>query len=92
MSANRQGWRDDGSSGRPFWPLLSANVTVRLLGSGDFSPGTKEQAATDLTAAAQAGALTIPVAPAHPLTDIAAAHDHVDNGPRNGRVLLAIPG
>jgi NADPH:quinone reductase len=76
----------------PFWPLLFANVTVRLLGSDDFSAGAKQQAGTDLTAAARVGALRIRIAPAHPLTDIAAAHDHVDNGPRNGRVLLAIPG
>jgi NADPH:quinone reductase len=76
----------------PFWPLLFANVTLRLLGSDDFSPEAKQQAAADLTAAARVGALNIPVAPAHPLADIAAAHDHVDNGPRNGRVLLAIPG
>ena len=76
----------------PFWPLLFANVTLRLLGSDDFSPEAKQQAAADLTAAARVGALNIPVAPAHPLVEIAAAHDHVDRGPRNGRVLLAIPG
>ena len=75
----------------PFWPLLFANVTLRLLGSDDFSVEAKLQAGVDLTEAARAGALSIPVAPAHPLTDIAAAHDHVDKGPRNGRVLLAIP-
>jgi NADPH:quinone reductase len=74
----------------PFWPLLFANVTLRLLGSDDFSPEAKQQAGTDLSAAAQAGALSIPIAPAHPLTDIAAAHDHVDHGPRNGRILLAV--
>ena len=56
------------------------------------SPEAKRQAAADLTAAARVGALNIAVAPAHPLAEIAAAHDHVDNGPRNGRVLLAIPG
>jgi NADPH:quinone reductase len=76
----------------PFWPLLFANVTLRLLGSDDFSPGAKQQAGKDLTAAAQVGALNIPVAPPHPLAEIAAAHDHVDKGPRNGRVVLAIPG
>jgi NADPH:quinone reductase len=76
----------------PFWPMLFANVTLRLLGSDDFSPEAKQQAAADLTAAARAGALNMPVAPAHPLAEIAAAHDHVDTGPRNGRVLVAIPG
>ena len=76
----------------PFWPMLFANVTLRLLGSDDFSAEAKQQAGADLTAAARVGALSIPVAPAHPLGEIAAAHDHVDKGPRNGRVLLAIPG
>jgi NADPH:quinone reductase len=76
----------------PFWPMLFANVTLRLLGSDDFSVEAKQQAGVDLTTAAAVGALRIPIAPPHPLTEIAAAHDHVDNGPRNGRVLVAIPG
>jgi NADPH2:quinone reductase len=75
----------------PFWPLLFANVTLRLLGSDDFSAEAKQKAGADLTAAARAGALGIPVAPVYPLTQIAAAHDHVDHGPRNGRILVAIP-
>jgi NADPH:quinone reductase len=76
----------------PFWPMLFANVTLRLLGSDDFSPQAKQQAGADLTAAAQAGAVRFAIAAPHPLTEIAAAHDHVDNGPRDGRVLLRIPG
>jgi NADPH2:quinone reductase len=75
----------------PFWPLLFANVTLRLLGSDDFSVEAKQQAAADLTAAAQHGALTVDVAPVYPITNVAAAHDHVDNGPRNGRIVVAIP-
>jgi NADPH2:quinone reductase len=31
------------------------------------------------------------VAPVYPLAKVAAAHDHVDNGPRNGRIVVAIP-
>jgi NADPH2:quinone reductase len=75
----------------PFWSLLFANVTLRLLGSDDFSAEAKQQAGADLTAAARVGALRIPVAPAYPLAQIAAAHDHLDNGPRSGRILVAIP-
>ena len=75
----------------PFSPLLFANVTVRLLGSDDFSAEAYQSAGTDLNAAARVGALKIRVAPPHPLAQIAQAHDHVDNGPRNGRVLLSIP-
>jgi NADPH2:quinone reductase len=72
----------------PFWPLLFANVTIRLLGSDDFSAQAKAQAAADLTAAASQGALRIPIGAVYPLNDIAAAHQHVDHGPRNGRILV----
>jgi NADPH2:quinone reductase len=75
----------------PFWPMLFANVTLRLLGSDDFSAEAKERAGIDLTAAAQTGALRIPIGQVYPLAQIATAHDHVDNGPRNGRILVALP-
>jgi NADPH:quinone reductase len=74
----------------PFWPLLFANVTLRLIGSDDFPIEAKQQAARDLTAAGLAGALTIEVAKQYPLTDIAKAHDHVDAG-ASGRILVTIP-
>jgi NADPH2:quinone reductase len=74
----------------PFWPMLFSNLTIRLLGSDDFPPQAKQQAATDLTAAARDGALTIPIADALPLERIADAHDRVDSG-SHGRILLTIP-
>lgn len=74
----------------PFWPMLFANVTIRLLGSDDFPREAKEQAASDLTRAAQQGALRIDVATLFPMTDVAQAHDRVDAGSR-ARILLAIP-
>jgi NADPH2:quinone reductase len=74
----------------PFWPLLFANVAIRLLGSDDFSAQAKAQAATDLTTAASQGALRIPAGAVYPLSDIAAAHEHVDHGPRNGRILVRL--
>jgi NADPH2:quinone reductase len=75
----------------PFWPMLFANLTIRLLGSDDFPVAAKHQAAAELTAAALDGALTIPIAQPLPLQRIADAHDRVDAGSRQ-RVLLAIPG
>ena len=74
----------------PFWPMLFDNITVRLLGSDDFPPAAKRQAARDLTAAAQVGALSIPVRPPFPFEQVALAHDQVDADNRH-RVLLAIP-
>jgi NADPH2:quinone reductase len=74
----------------PFWPLLFNNVTLRLLGSDDFPPEARRQAARDLTAVAAAGALTVDVGDRYPLEDIAQAHDRVDAGGR-GRVLVTVP-
>jgi NADPH2:quinone reductase len=74
----------------PFWPLLFANVTIRLLGSDDFPAQAKAHAAVDLTEAASQGALRIPIAAVYPLTEVAAAHDHVDHGPRTGRILVRL--
>ena len=75
----------------PFWPLLFNNVTLRLLGSDDFPAEAKRQAARDLTAAAAVGALTVAVGDRYPLDDIAKAHDHVDAGGGQGRILITIP-
>jgi NADPH:quinone reductase len=75
----------------PFWPMLFANTTLRLLGSDDFSAEAKQQAGIDLTEAARVGALRVAIAAPHPLAEIAAAHEHVDHGPRDGRVVVAIP-
>src|SRR3954471_18903748 len=73
-----------------FWPMLFANLTIRLLGSDDFPAATKHRAAADLTAAARDGALQIPIDEPLPLDRIAEAHDRVDAGARK-RVVLAIP-
>jgi NADPH:quinone reductase len=74
----------------PFWTMLFANITIRLFGSDDFPVEAKRQAASDLTAAAREGALSIPISDPLPLYDIAKAHDRVDAGTRE-RVLLSIP-
>ena len=73
-----------------FWPMLFANLTIRLLGSDDFPAAAKQQAAVELTAAAQEGALRIPIEDPLPLARIADAHDRVDAGARR-RVVLSIP-
>jgi len=75
----------------PFWPLLFANVTIRLLGSDDFPQAAKDAAARDLTTAAAQGALSVPIARAFPLAEITAAHELVESGSATGRVLLSIP-
>jgi NADPH2:quinone reductase len=73
----------------PFWPLLFDNVTIRLLGSDDFPTAAKQQAATDLTAAAEAGALSAATGSPFPLGKVAEAHDRVDTGTRE-RMLVDV--
>ncbi|MCW2631131.1 MAG: oxidoreductase [Pseudonocardia sp.] len=72
-----------------FWPLLFANVTLRLLGSDDFPAHARDAAVRDLSAAAGAGALTARIAPIYQLEDVVAAHEAIENGSRDGRVLIA---
>jgi NADPH:quinone reductase len=73
----------------PFWPMLFDNITIRLIGSDDFAHAAKQHAATDLTAAAQAGELIIPIADPLPLEQAALGHERVD-GDNRRRVVLAI--
>src|SRR5205807_4570228 len=40
----------------PLWPMLFANLTIRLIGSDDFHVAAQRQAAVDLTTAAREGA------------------------------------
>jgi NADPH:quinone reductase len=75
----------------PFWPMLFANVTIRLLGSDDFTQAAKDAAARDLTAAVAKSVLSIPVAEVLPLARIAAAHELIESGQAAGRVLLSLP-
>jgi len=74
-----------------FWPMLFANLTLRLLGSDDFPVDAKRQATEDLTSAACVGALSVPIGEPLPLARVADAHDVVDRGSRD-RVLVAVPG
>jgi len=73
----------------PFWPLLFANVTLRLLGSDDFPARAKQRAIADLLAAADAGALDVRTAPAFTLEEIVQAHEAVERNAPDGRVLVA---
>jgi NADPH:quinone reductase len=75
----------------PFWPLLFANVTIRLLGSDDFPQEAKDAAARDLTLAAAQSALSVAIAEVMPLAQIAAAHELIEAGTQTGRVLLSVP-
>lgn len=83
-----------GSSGErpalPFWPLLFANTTLRLLGSDDFPAEAKMAAAAMLTDSAARGQLTPAIRLVEPLERIAAAHLAVERGREPGRVLIEV--
>jgi NADPH:quinone reductase len=75
----------------PFWPMLFANVTIRLLGSDDFPQAAKDAAARDLTAAAADSALAVAIGHVFPLARIAAAHELIEAGRAGGRVVVELP-
>jgi NADPH2:quinone reductase len=73
----------------PYWTLGFADTTLRLLGSDDFSPVVKAEAALTLTGALADGTLRSTVAVRLPLEEIAQAHELVEAGV-GGRVLLEL--
>jgi NADPH:quinone reductase-like Zn-dependent oxidoreductase len=73
----------------PYWPLGFADTTLRLLGSDDFAPPVKADAARELTAALLDGTLRSVIAARVPLSEIARAHELVERGV-DGRVLVMI--
>ena len=75
--------------GIPYWTLAFADVSLRLLGSDDFPPAVKAEAAQELTAALLEGRLRATIAALLPLDDIALAHEQVERG-AGGRVLLSL--
>jgi NADPH2:quinone reductase len=73
----------------PYWKLAVADTTLRLLGSDDFPPVVKSQAALELTEALLDRSLTIAVGEELSLDQIAAAHEHVEHHPP-GRIVLRL--
>ena len=73
----------------PYWTLAFADVSLRLLGSDDFPPAVKAEAAQELTAALLEGRLRAAIAARLSLDDIALAHEQVERGV-GGRVLLSL--
>ena len=73
----------------PYWTLGFADVTLRLLGSDDFTPAVKTAAAKELTDALLEGQLRMAISSRLPLAQIAAAHELVETG-AGGRVVLEI--
>jgi NADPH:quinone reductase len=73
----------------PYWTLGFKDTTLRLLGSDDFPPAVKAEAARALTDALLDGSLRSNIAARYPLDQVARAHELVEAG-APGRVVLEI--
>lgn len=74
----------------PFWQLLFKNVSIHLVGSDDMSDEIKMDAATALNRAIEAGWHVARVTARYALGDIARAHQDVERGVSDGRVILTL--
>jgi NADPH2:quinone reductase len=73
----------------PYWQLGFADTVLRLLGSDDFPPAVKAEAAAALTAALGEGALHSVIAARLPLDRIADVHEMIEHG-APGRVVIQL--
>ncbi len=73
----------------PYWALGFKDTTLRLLGSDDFPPKVKADAAAELTNAVLDGALRSTIAARFPLEQVAEAHELVEAG-APGRIIVEV--
>jgi NADPH2:quinone reductase len=81
---------DAGMPGIPFWPLLFKNIRVDFLGSDDFTPLEKRDAARALNEALTGGWSGFDIVEAFPLEKIVTAHERLDSAARRGRIVLVL--
>ena len=81
---------DAGSPAIPFWPLLFKNIRVDFLGSDDFTPADKAEAARAVNEALVAGWVGMPIAARFPLEEIATAHEALEASRQRGRVIVTL--
>jgi NADPH2:quinone reductase len=74
----------------PFWQLVFKNIRLFFLGSDDFPPDVKIEAARDISRAFEAGWMGFEIAEQMPLSEIAKAHELVERPIRRGRVLVTL--
>jgi NADPH:quinone reductase len=74
----------------PFWPLLFKNIRVDFVGSDDFKPSEKAEAARAVNEALVAGWAGFPIAERLPLEEIATAHERLEAPRQRGRIVLLL--
>lgn len=75
----------------PFWPLVFKNVRLHFLGSDDFPVAAKRAAASALNDALEGGWPGFEIGTILPLESIASAHEAVEAGSVDGRVVMSLP-
>jgi NADPH:quinone reductase len=74
----------------PFWQMVFKNSRLFFLGSDDFPPEAKTQAARDLNATLEAGWPGFEIGERIPLAEIARAHELVEHPARPGRIVVML--
>lgn len=74
----------------PFWPLLFKNVRLYLLGSDDFPKETKVSATKEINQALERGWQGFEIEKTFKLESIAEAHNSIEKGALNGRIIIKI--
>jgi NADPH2:quinone reductase len=74
----------------PFWPLLFKNIRVDFLGSDDFRPADKVEAARAINDALVAGWEGFEIVERLPLDEIATAHERLEASGMRGRVVVLL--
>jgi NADPH:quinone reductase len=74
----------------PFWLLLFKNIRVDFLGSDDFAPADKKEAARATNDALLSGWSGMPIVERFPLDEIATAHEVVEASRQRGRVVVML--
>jgi NADPH2:quinone reductase len=74
----------------PFWPMVFQNIRLFFLGSDDFPPEAKAEAARDINAALEAGWSGFVIGERIPLAEIARAHELAERPEHPGRVVVLV--
>ncbi len=74
----------------PFWPLVFKNIRMFFLGSDDFSSETRQAAVSGLNEALADSWPGFEIGERFQLSEIAEAHEYVENRKGRGRVVLMV--
>ncbi len=81
---------NDATPAIPFWQMVFKNIQLFFLGSDDFTPAAKSDAARDINAALEAGWSGFTIGERIPLGEIVRAHELAEHPQRPGRIVVTI--